>query len=173
MKSSEASTAANLTSNSVHELKLLSNEKNISSERLEYEIATKYNYPTELYPTEPSTTDDAGDGTSPMPTSKMTTTDAVSPDVVEKGNQMSQFSTRVTDGYTKHPCLRECIFGESPMTCHYNFDIERYYAMSKACHNCSTNMSDCYRQDCVTTDGVKRAIVTVNRILPGPAIEVR
>lgn len=44
--------------------------------------------------------------------------------------------------------------------------------MSKACYNCPSNKSDCYRPHCVTGDGMKRTITTVNRMIPGPSIEV-
>ncbi|XP_039275445.1 laccase isoform X2 [Nilaparvata lugens] len=71
-----------------------------------------------------------------------------------------------------HPCLRECRAGEAPMTCHYTFVVELYYAMSKACYNCATNASDCDRHDCIPTNGVKRPIIVVNRTIPGPSIEV-
>uniref|UniRef100_A0A1B6FJ43 Laccase n=1 Tax=Cuerna arida TaxID=1464854 RepID=A0A1B6FJ43_9HEMI len=71
-----------------------------------------------------------------------------------------------------HPCRRPCLEGGSRMICHYDFAVEWYYAMSKACYNCSQNSSDCFRPDCVPADGVKRTIITVNRMLPGPSIEV-
>ncbi|XP_054269197.1 uncharacterized protein LOC128990701 [Macrosteles quadrilineatus] len=71
-----------------------------------------------------------------------------------------------------HPCRRPCVEGKPPMTCRYQFNVEWYYAMSKACHNCSRNSSDCYRPECIAADGVKRPLITVNRLLPGPSVEV-
>lgn len=70
-----------------------------------------------------------------------------------------------------HPCLRPCVPGQV-MICHYHFAVEWYYAMSKACHNCSHNVSDCYRQDCIPANGIKRPLIVVNKLLPGPSIEV-
>lgn len=72
-----------------------------------------------------------------------------------------------------HPCRRTCVEGQPPMTCHYKFAVEWYYAMSKACHDCSHNATDCYRQDCIAANGVKRPIISVNKMLPGPSVEVR
>lgn len=74
-------------------------------------------------------------------------------------------------GVMTHPCARECIKGEEPMTCYYKFNVEWYYSMSKACHNCSNNENDCSRTDCIPANGMKRAIIVVNRTLPGPSIE--
>ncbi|KAK9505006.1 hypothetical protein O3M35_009161 [Rhynocoris fuscipes] len=72
----------------------------------------------------------------------------------------------------KHPCKRECIKGEPPKTCFYHFKVEEYESMSKACYNCPYNLTDCYRPDCIATDGVQRSLVVINRMLPGPSIEV-
>nr|ATI08981.1 laccase I [Monochamus alternatus] len=71
-----------------------------------------------------------------------------------------------------NPCARTCIEGASPMICRYHFKIEWYHTLSKACYDCPFNTSDCFRQDCVPGDGYKRAVVTVNRQIPGPTIEV-
>lgn len=71
-----------------------------------------------------------------------------------------------------HPCARKCIH-DKPMTCHYFFEVENYYTLSKACHNCPRNQSDCFRVDCVPGDGHERGLVTVNRKIPGPALEVK
>ncbi|XP_054257860.1 uncharacterized protein LOC128982847 [Macrosteles quadrilineatus] len=70
-----------------------------------------------------------------------------------------------------HPCNRVCVEGE-PMTCIYKFTVEKYFAMSKACYDCPRNVTDCYRPDCVSLDGVARPITTVNRKIPGPSVEV-
>ncbi|CAG9772968.1 unnamed protein product [Ceutorhynchus assimilis] len=70
-----------------------------------------------------------------------------------------------------HPCTRKCIQGES-MVCHYNFEVENYYTMSKACHDCPSNRTDCFKKDCIAADGHDRALVSVNRQIPGPSIEV-
>uniref|UniRef100_A0A1B6BZ72 Laccase n=2 Tax=Clastoptera arizonana TaxID=38151 RepID=A0A1B6BZ72_9HEMI len=91
-------------------------------------------------------------------------------DVSEKINYaFSKYSAQYNQS---HPCLRQCVKGEKPLECNYRFEIGWYFAMSKACHNCATNVTDCYREDCITADGVKRTLIVVNRLLPGPSIEV-
>lgn len=75
------------------------------------------------------------------------------------------------DTYHSHECHRECKSGESKI-CFYEFTVESFESMSKACYNCPSNKTDCFRPHCVTGDGMKRSITTVNRMIPGPSIEV-
>lgn len=58
------------------------------------------------------------------------------------------------------------------MTCEYHFTIENYFVLSKACHLCPFNKTDCFRPHCVSTNGHMRTIIAVNRQMPGPSIEV-
>jgi len=58
------------------------------------------------------------------------------------------------------------------MECKYFFTIEWYKSLSKACYDCPYNLTDCERPDCITANGVERALISVNRMLPGPAIQV-
>ena len=58
------------------------------------------------------------------------------------------------------------------MECDYSFTVESYMTMSTACKNCPEELEDCLRPECVPADGVKRAIKTVNRMIPGPALIV-
>ncbi|CAG9808695.1 unnamed protein product [Chironomus riparius] len=85
--------------------------------------------------------------------------------------QINQVELTDRDNYRSHPCLRDCKKGES-LTCHYDFIIEQYETMSKACYNCPRNMTDCYRPHCISADGMRRSIIVVNRMFPGPTIEV-
>ncbi|ESO97324.1 hypothetical protein LOTGIDRAFT_114905, partial [Lottia gigantea] len=71
-----------------------------------------------------------------------------------------------------HPCKRKCERGQEPMTCEYHLNIEWYWVLSKACYNCPFNQTDCFREECVSADGQRRALLTYNRQLPGPSIEV-
>lgn len=71
-----------------------------------------------------------------------------------------------------HDCYRDCSWPPQPMTCEYHFDIEWYYAMSKACYDCPYNLDDCRRKHCVPLNGVERPIIAVNRRMPGPGIHV-
>lgn len=70
------------------------------------------------------------------------------------------------------PCLRECKSNSPPMECHYKFILEWYQTLSRACYDCPHNVTDCFRQDCVPADGTNRAILVVNRKMPGPSIQV-
>ncbi|XP_064601859.1 uncharacterized protein LOC135467880 [Liolophura sinensis] len=71
-----------------------------------------------------------------------------------------------------HECNRRCVVGETPKTCVYNFTVEWYRTLSKACHRCPFVEEDCYRPHCVAADGHVRAHLAVNRMMPGPSIEV-
>ncbi|XP_062576318.1 uncharacterized protein LOC134238219 [Saccostrea cucullata] len=75
------------------------------------------------------------------------------------------------EDYRNHPCIRKCDSHIS-MTCEYNFTVEYYHTLSKACFNCPYNVTDCSRPHCVAADGTKRGIITVNRMVPGPGIHV-
>ncbi|KAH8418852.1 hypothetical protein KR222_004583 [Zaprionus bogoriensis] len=74
--------------------------------------------------------------------------------------------------YRQHPCVRDCQADGPPMTCHYTFVVEWYQTFSKACFDCPLNLTDCARPHCVLGDGLQRSITVVNRMMPGPAIEV-
>ncbi|XP_059140381.1 uncharacterized protein LOC131928383 [Physella acuta] len=74
--------------------------------------------------------------------------------------------------YTNHPCRRKCDASSQPYVCHYEWTVENFYVMSKACYSCPYNQSHCYLPHCIAGDGWARGIKVVNRMLPGPAIEV-
>ncbi|XP_034099549.2 uncharacterized protein LOC117564761 [Drosophila albomicans] len=74
--------------------------------------------------------------------------------------------------YRQHPCRRDCQSDAPPMTCHYTFVVEWYQTFSKACFDCPLNLTDCSRPHCIMGDGLQRSITVVNRMMPGPAIEV-
>ncbi|XP_072045967.1 uncharacterized protein [Amphiura filiformis] len=72
----------------------------------------------------------------------------------------------------EHECVRECKWPPEPKTCRYIFTVEWLQSMSAACYDCPFNMPDCDRPGCIPINGVQRPIVTVNRQMPGPPIEV-
>ncbi|KAG7213871.1 hypothetical protein KM043_003079 [Ampulex compressa] len=74
--------------------------------------------------------------------------------------------------WARHACRRSCEDDAPPLDCYYTFKLEAYYTMSKACYDCPSNRTDCFRPHCVPADGVGRPILVVNRQMPGPAIEV-
>ena len=44
--------------------------------------------------------------------------------------------------------------------------------MNLDCKNCPFNLSDCFDNGCVSANGIQRAIIVANKMMPGPAIEV-
>lgn len=58
------------------------------------------------------------------------------------------------------------------MICKYNFKLEYYQTLSKACFDCPYNAEDCSRPHCIPGDGNKRPVAVVNRQMPGPSVEV-
>ncbi|KAL7301837.1 hypothetical protein TKK_0005444 [Trichogramma kaykai] len=73
---------------------------------------------------------------------------------------------------SQHPCKRPCRDDEPARICRYEFVVEKFSTMSKACYDCPQNLADCYRPDCLPGDGQRKTIVVANRQLPGPTIEV-
>ncbi|XP_046630301.1 oxidoreductase ptaE-like [Neodiprion virginianus] len=74
---------------------------------------------------------------------------------------------------TETDCLRTCAVGQLPRVCLYTFVLEFYAAMGTACRNCSDGvLEDCYLPQCIPADGVQRGMMSVNRQLPGPPINV-
>ncbi|XP_020298310.1 laccase-4-like isoform X2 [Pseudomyrmex gracilis] len=71
-------------------------------------------------------------------------------------------------------CARTCNDDEKPKTCYYRFTVNMYYTLTRACDLCKVNKTNtfCNNCQCVSADGVERAIITVNRMLPGPSIDV-
>ncbi|XP_064108161.1 uncharacterized protein LOC135216685 [Macrobrachium nipponense] len=70
-----------------------------------------------------------------------------------------------------HECERTCVKGDT-RTCMYEFHMQEYHSMGRACFDCPRNMSDCSRPECIAADGVSRPLLAVNRQLPGPGIQV-
>nr|XP_022321018.1 oxidoreductase OpS5-like [Crassostrea virginica] len=81
------------------------------------------------------------------------------------------FCNHMYEDYKNHPCIRKCD-SHFPRTCAYNFTVEYYHTLSKACFDCPFNATDCDRPHCVAADGTRRGIITVNRMVPGPGIHI-
>ncbi|XP_071446240.1 uncharacterized protein [Hetaerina americana] len=69
-------------------------------------------------------------------------------------------------------CYRPCRLGLPPRICHYQFELENYVTMGDACGDCPSNRTACFEPQCITGDGYEKAVLTVNRKIPGPAIHV-
>ncbi|XP_070536992.1 uncharacterized protein [Ptychodera flava] len=72
----------------------------------------------------------------------------------------------------EHPCRRKCEYPPRPRVCEYDFTMAYFMSMGSICKNCPYNLTDCVTNRCLPLDGVERAVVAVNDIIPGPAIEV-
>uniref|UniRef100_A0A8D8UU38 Laccase-2 n=1 Tax=Cacopsylla melanoneura TaxID=428564 RepID=A0A8D8UU38_9HEMI len=69
-------------------------------------------------------------------------------------------------------CARPCD-GAKPMVCYYSWTLENYATVGPACGDClKGNQSHCRRKGCVTADGFERPILSINRQIPGPSIQV-
>ncbi|CAG9807488.1 unnamed protein product [Chironomus riparius] len=71
-------------------------------------------------------------------------------------------------------CARACREGEPPRICYYHFTLEYYTVLGAACQVCTPNATNTVWShcQCVLADGVERGILTVNRMIPGPSIQV-
>lgn len=70
-----------------------------------------------------------------------------------------------------HECERTCLPGDV-RTCSYEFYLQEYHNVSRACFDCPNNITDCTRPECIAADGVRRPLLAINRMLPGPSINV-
>jgi FtsP/CotA-like multicopper oxidase with cupredoxin domain len=71
-------------------------------------------------------------------------------------------------------CARACREGEPPRICYYHFTLELYTVLGAACQVCTPNATNTVWSSCqcVLADGVERGILTANRMIPGPSIQV-
>lgn len=45
--------------------------------------------------------------------------------------------------------------------------------MFSACKNCSQGVTaDCFAKNCISADGIEKGVLSVNRQIPGPAVQV-
>lgn len=76
-------------------------------------------------------------------------------------------------------CDRICKPGDTK-TCVFTWNVSYYYSLTndddkitnRPCGNCPFDIADCYRNECIPLNGLKRPLVTVNRQVPGPKIVV-
>ncbi|XP_035733958.1 laccase-1-like isoform X2 [Vespa mandarinia] len=69
-------------------------------------------------------------------------------------------------------CDRPCHHLDWPMICRVKLTLEVFQSLSKSCGNCLSNETACLANNCVSADGQRRAIMTANRQMPGPSIQV-
>ncbi|XP_069677181.1 uncharacterized protein [Periplaneta americana] len=69
-------------------------------------------------------------------------------------------------------CARNCTPDEAPKICYYKWTLENYVTLGKACGDCPNNATHCYQKECIPADGFERGVLSVNRKIPGPSIQV-
>ncbi|CAK9831518.1 LCC4 [Anthophora retusa] len=69
-------------------------------------------------------------------------------------------------------CDRPCHHLDWPMICRVKLTLEVFQSLSKSCGDCPQNETACLSKHCVSADGHRRGILTANRQLPGPTIQV-
>lgn len=69
-------------------------------------------------------------------------------------------------------CDRPCHHLDWPMICRVKLTLEVFQSLSKSCGDCPLNQTACLANHCVSTDGQRRGILTANRQMPGPSIQV-
>ncbi|XP_068158066.1 uncharacterized protein Mco3 [Drosophila tropicalis] len=83
-------------------------------------------------------------------------------------NQMdiSQFSD-----FERHPCRRVCQQGQS-QSCYYQLVIHNYQRLGPECQRCPYDERACASESCIYGDGVATPVMAINRMVPGPSIEL-
>ncbi|XP_043278957.1 oxidoreductase OpS5-like [Venturia canescens] len=77
---------------------------------------------------------------------------------------------------TAEECLRTCREHEKPRYCYYHFTLEYYTTMNRACEFCrpkyTNQLSNSGECQCIEADGVEKTVLSINRMIPGPSIQV-
>ncbi|XP_055854376.1 uncharacterized protein LOC129918065 [Episyrphus balteatus] len=74
--------------------------------------------------------------------------------------------------YPGELCNRPCRPNDQRM-CYFHFTLEHYQAMGVACGKCAQGIvEDCNNAQCIVGDGVEKGVMSINRMIPGPAIQV-
>lgn len=69
-------------------------------------------------------------------------------------------------------CNRVCEANQRKI-CYFHFTLEHYHAMGPACGRCAEGVvEDCNNPECIVGDGVEKGVMSINRMIPGPAIQV-
>ncbi|XP_063989711.1 uncharacterized protein LOC135168987 [Diachasmimorpha longicaudata] len=72
-------------------------------------------------------------------------------------------------GSEKHECYRECKKGDN-RKCSYHFCVIPW--VTRDCGDCPGNLTDCFSPSCITAGNYRRHVSTINKMLPGPSIQV-
>ncbi|XP_014282533.2 uncharacterized protein [Halyomorpha halys] len=69
-------------------------------------------------------------------------------------------------------CERPCHELDWPMICRFRLVLESHQSMGGWCGSCPQNITDCFRHGCILADGSAQKVLTANKQLPGPSIQV-
>nr|BBM95981.1 multicopper oxidase 5 [Plautia stali] len=67
-------------------------------------------------------------------------------------------------------CKRPC--DGKPKVCHLTLYIEQFTTFGVACLGCPETMEKCFNSGCISANGFPRSIITANRQMPAPPIEI-
>ncbi|XP_070529814.1 uncharacterized protein [Cardiocondyla obscurior] len=76
---------------------------------------------------------------------------------------------------TPEECTRQCQDNETPKYCYFLFVLEYYTTNNYACDFCDVPVNDSRITSscqCVISDGIEKTIFSINRMVPGPSIQV-
>ncbi|CAB3374790.1 Hypothetical predicted protein [Cloeon dipterum] len=69
-------------------------------------------------------------------------------------------------------CLRTCVDGQTRV-CKYKFIVEEHVSMSTVhCGNCPFVLADCNLPGCISAGGLQRPLISINKQMPGPTVQV-
>ncbi|KAH8311292.1 hypothetical protein KR044_005450, partial [Drosophila immigrans] len=74
-------------------------------------------------------------------------------------------------GFERHPCRRVCQQGQS-LNCYYQLVVHNYRRLGSECQRCPYDERACAAENCIYGDGVSTPVMAVNRMVPGPPIEL-
>ncbi|XP_014240570.1 laccase-2-like isoform X2 [Cimex lectularius] len=69
-------------------------------------------------------------------------------------------------------CDRPCHELDWPMICRFRITLEQHQPLGGLCGDCPANISHCFRFGCMVAEGNSKRILTANKQLPGPSIQV-
>jgi len=86
-------------------------------------------------------------------------------------NDYSQMELGNFGDFDRHPCRRVCQQGQS-QNCYYQLVVHNYQRLGPECQRCQFDERACAAEHCIFGDGVANPVMAVNRMVPGPPIEL-
>ncbi|XP_001996233.2 laccase-4 [Drosophila grimshawi] len=86
-------------------------------------------------------------------------------------DEYSQVDISSFAGFESHPCRRVCQKGQT-QSCYYQLVVHNYRRLGAECQRCQFDERACAGENCIYGDGISTPVMAVNRMVPGPAIEL-